>query len=164
MSCRGEVIANVRHDTTVKVEAMSELLETAFLIILVLVTCFFIYTIVTSYYYQCLLGRQLEEELGFKDGAAYIRVGRRTHSAVCLNDITPDGVFHRAGVRTGIVERPLTWLLSMAVRGRHFMNGTNEPSEFWSQHKVNNRIGEQKDAAELPNRCAHIGESAPATC
>jgi hypothetical protein len=100
---RRPVTAVVRHDKTVKVEAMSELLETAFLIILALATCFFIYTIVTSYYYQYLLGRQLEDELGFKDGAAYIRVGRRTHSAVCLTDITPDGVFHRAGLRAGNV-------------------------------------------------------------
>ena len=30
--------------------------------------------------------------------------------------------------------------------------------------RVKGRVDEQKDAAELPNRCAHIGESAPATC
>jgi hypothetical protein len=82
---------------------MSELVGIGFLIILVLATCLFIYTVAASYYYQCLLGQRLEKELGFKDGAAYIQVGRRMHAAVCLNDVTPDGVFHRAGLRTGNV-------------------------------------------------------------
>lgn len=82
---------------------MSGLLGPAFLIILALAACLLIYTIVTSYYYQCLLGRHLEDELGFKDGTAYVPVGRRMHSAVCLNDVAPDGIFHNAGLRTGDV-------------------------------------------------------------
>ena len=82
---------------------MSELFGFGFLFIFALAAGFCIYIVATSYYYQFLLGRQLEEDLGFKDGAAYVRVGRRLHSAVCLKEVTPDGVLYRAGLRTGNV-------------------------------------------------------------
>lgn len=82
---------------------MSELIGFGLLFILLAGACFFIYVAATGYYYQILRGQQLKEDLGFEDGAAYLRVGRRTHSALCLEEVTPDGVFHKAGLRSGNV-------------------------------------------------------------
>ena len=61
------------------------------------------FIVAEAYYYQAFLGPGLERDLGFRDGAAYLRVGRRLHSAVALGSVTEGGVLARAGFRTGDV-------------------------------------------------------------
>ena len=54
-------------------------------------------------YYQGLLKPGLERDLGFTEGAAYLWVAGRTHSAVAVESVTPGGVFDSAGLRAGDV-------------------------------------------------------------
>jgi len=61
------------------------------------------YVTAEAYYYQWYLGRDLERDLGFRDGAAYLRVGRRMHAAVAVEEVVEGGVYDRAGIRRGDV-------------------------------------------------------------
>ncbi len=70
---------------------------------LITIVVFCLYIIAIGIYYQAILGPFLERELGFVEGAAYIQVGQRLHSAVALCSIVPGGVFDRAGFRAGDV-------------------------------------------------------------
>jgi len=67
------------------------------------IVVFCLYIIAIGIYYQAILGPFLERELGFVEGAAYIKVGQRLHSAVALCSIVPGGVFDRAGFQVGDV-------------------------------------------------------------
>lgn len=61
------------------------------------------YIAAEAYYYQGRLGPALERDLGFREGAAYLRIGRRLYSAVAIKEVTAGGVFARAGFRAGDV-------------------------------------------------------------
>ena len=61
------------------------------------------YIVAEACYYQVWLGRALERDLGFRDGSAYVRVGRRLNSAVALGSVAEGGVLAQAGFRAGDV-------------------------------------------------------------
>jgi hypothetical protein len=62
-----------------------------------------LYIVVEALYYQVLLGRDLERDLGFHDGADYIFPNGHMHSAVKVAALVPGGVFEHAGFRVGNV-------------------------------------------------------------
>jgi hypothetical protein len=81
---------------------------------------FGVYICVEAYHYQCCLGPALERDLGFREGAVYLQVGRSVHSAVAIEEVTEGGTFETAGLRAGDVlpDRSHTDLFKLLHRHR----------------------------------------------
>ncbi len=85
------------------VGSVFEMLSFGFTAVVVALVCWCAYIFVEGTYYQGILGPALERDLGFHEGAAYLCVGRRTHSAVAIKTIVEDGIFAKAGFVAGDV-------------------------------------------------------------
>ncbi len=84
-------------------EPVWEVLSIGFVAVVAAVALLAACIVAAGMYYQGVLGPALERDLGFTDGAAYLAVGRRLHSALALAAVAPGGVFDRAGFRAGDV-------------------------------------------------------------
>ena len=54
-----------------------------------------------AYYYQCVLGKPLERELGFEHGSPYIHSGDEFIEVMAFENIKPGGIFDLAGIKKG---------------------------------------------------------------
>jgi hypothetical protein len=78
-----------------------------------------IYIIAQAYYYQGRVGPTLERELGFQHGAAYLRNGGQTQSAVAIVAVADNGVFAQAGFRAGDVLPGISFTELFKLLHRH---------------------------------------------